>query len=425
MINKKSIDAITLAKFSNEFIMPLYDSYCFSNIPQAIKNILLHENKPSLPNDVFGDLLQSNNNVLLFLIDGFGWNFFEKYKDTSPFLQRLIRKGIVSKLTAQYPTTTANQITTIHTGLKVGQHGNYEWFHYDPELDAIIAPLLFSFAGKKIRNTLTHTGIDSTKIYPQTTLYSQLIKSKIKSFVYLDKEFAFSPYSKSVIRGAEVISYTTIPEALTNLIRKIKCNKSGTYYFFYFNKIDTIAHKYGPDSPQCDAEITMLLDTLENVFYRNIKGAAKKTILLMTSDHGQVKVVPEETVYLNLQYPEIKNWIQVNKKGELLAPAGTCRDMFLHIREQYLDRAQKFLQNKLNNKTEIYKVKDLIAYGFFGTEKPSKFFLDRVGNLVVLCKGNHTVWWYEKDRFEQIYKGHHGSLTRQEMEIPFACFTLD
>jgi hypothetical protein len=62
---------------------------------------------------------------------------------------------------------------------------------------------------------------------------------------------------------------------------------------------------------------------------------------------------------------------------------------------------------------------DLIDAGFFGRQPPSHAFLERVGNLVILPYRGETVWWYEKDRFEQRFYGHHGGLTPQEMEIPF------
>lgn len=424
MINQNSLKQVEQARFSKDFIRPLYDSYCFSNIPQTIRNILLHENKKALPDDVFADLPRTYDKVILFLIDGFGWNFIQKHKNSSPFLQRIINEGVMSKITAQFPPTTANQITTIHTGLTVGEHGHYEWLHYEPELDNIIAPLLFSFAGQKIRDTLTPTGIDPKKLYPKSTFYTDLEKEGIKTTIFQDAEFAFSSYNNSVTHGATVIPYTTLPEAMTQLVKKIKNDKTKSYYFFYFGSIDAMAHKFGPDSPQCQAEIKMFLNNME-VFYKNLYGKTEKTLFLMTADHGHMKIYPKKTVYLNLQFPEIKKWISTNMKGELLVPAGSCRDMFLHIKEKHLNEAQKYLQAKFGNKAEVYKVKDLIDQGFFRLKKPKKTFLDRVGNLVILCRKNNSVWWYEKDRFEQSYKSHHGSMTKQEMEIPFACLTFD
>lgn len=425
MINQKSLKAVEQAKFSKEFIRPLYDSYCFSNIPQTIKNILLQENKKALPTDVLAGLPATYDKVILFLIDGFGWRFIEEYKKTSLFLQRVIKEGSLSKLTAQYPSTTVNQVTTIHTGLTVGQHGHYELFHYEPELDAIIAPLVFSFAGKKVRNMLTATGIDPKKIYQRSTFYKELKEKNVESIMFQDAEFAFSPYTDSVTLGATIVPYITLPEALRKLVERIKKDKNKSYYFFYFDKIDVMAHRYGPDSHQCKAEITQFLSTMENIFYKDLYGNTSKTLFLMTADHGHMEIDPNETIYLNNEFPEIINWIKSSKNGELLVPAGTCRDMFLHIKENSLDEAQIYLQNKLGEKVEVYKVKDLIQQKFFGLEKPSKSFLDRVGNLVILCRGSSSVWWYQKGRFEQNYKGHHGSMTRQEMEIPFGCLSFD
>jgi len=57
----------------------------------------------------------------------------------------------------------------------------------------------------------------------------------------------------------------------------------------------------------------------------------------------------------------------------------------------------------------------LIADGYFGARVSSRF-RERVGNLVILPYRYESVWWYEKDKFEQRFYGHHGGLTSQEME---------
>jgi hypothetical protein len=63
------------------------------------------------------------------------------------------------------------------------------------------------------------------------------------------------------------------------------------------------------------------------------------------------------------------------------------------------------------------KTETLIHAGYFG-EKISTHFRERVANLVVLSYRYQAVWWFEKEKYEMKYFGHHGGLTPQEMEIP-------
>lgn len=420
MLNDKSLRKVNESTFSDFFIKPLYESYCFSNIPQTIKNILLHQTKKALPEDVLPNTTRQYDKVVVFLIDGFGWRFFEKYKNSYPFLQHLLDKGVVSKLTTQFPSTTPAEITTINTGLPVGQHGVYEWFHYLPELDAIIAPLLFSFAGKRIRDTLISTGIDPKKIFPNETIYKELKENNIPSFVFLSNEFANSPYSTTVMQGSQIVPFNKLSEGIANLAKQMVTDKGKAYYYFYFGDIDSMAHKYGSESSQFEEVVDNFLSAMQNIFLKNTENKLDKTLLILTADHGQTAINPATTIYINKQFPEIIPWMQTNKKGELLVPVGACRDMFLHIKDECLEKAYIFLKEKLQGKAEVYTVKNLIDRGFFGPN-PSEPFLKRVGNLVILSRKNESVWWYEKDKFEITYFGHHGGLTRDEAEIPFMC----
>jgi len=45
-----------------------------------------------------------------------------------------------------------------------------------------------------------------------------------------------------------------------------------------------------------------------------------------------------------------------------------------------------------------------------------------VGNLVILPRGDETVWWYEKGKFELKHNGLHGGLSRDEMDIPLILY---
>ena len=244
----------------------------------------------------------------------------------------------------------------------------------------------------------------------------------VKSYIFQHKEYTPSTYSNVAFKGAyQIYGYKTLSEAIINLFQIAFHEKEKSYYFLYFDKIDTISHQYGPESPQVEAEIENFLTVMEKLFLKNFFNL-KKIMLLLTADHGQVEVNPKTTIYLNLKFPKIKKWIKRNKKGRLLVPAGSCRDMFLYIKQESLPEAKKFLEEKLKEKAEVYLVSDLINQGFFG-EKISKEFLSRVGNLVILPYKGESVWWYQKNRFEQKFYGHHGGLSKEEMEIPLFLIT--
>lgn len=426
MINSKSVEFIDKSGSNENFIKPQYDTYCFSNIPSLIKNVLTGDKSPSclFPDDIFGNLPQKYDKVILLLVDGFGWKKFMQLTAKYPFLDLLIKNGEVSKITSQFPSTTSAQVTTLNTGLNVGQSGVYEWNYYEPELDAVITPLLYSYAGSKERNTLDASGIIAEEIFPYTTFYSELQTKNISSFQFINNEISKSPYNISLSRGSTVIPCGTFPETLTNLTDHILANRQKSYYYIYFGNYDSIAHTYGPDSQQANAEADIFLYSMQKLFMDKLNGRLKNALFIMTADHGQTPIEPSNTVYLNLKFPEIIPWIKQNTKGEYIVGAGSCRDMFLHIKEENLDEAQKFLSEKLSSIAAVYKTADLINQGFFGTSKPSELFMNRVGNLVIICKQKETVWWYEKDKFEIKYRGHHGGLSADEMEIPLALYAF-
>src|SRR5437588_298596 len=126
MLNSASLNAINNAKFSQRFVKPLYDSYCFANLPQTIEFLL--------------------------------------------------------------------------TGKR--QSGVYEWNYYEPLVDQVITPLLFSYAGDKERDTLKRSAIPSTSFYPQQTFYRKLQSQGVRSYIFQSHIYTPSTYSDIVYRGA-------------------------------------------------------------------------------------------------------------------------------------------------------------------------------------------------------------------------------
>lgn len=390
------------------FVKPRYDSGGFASLPASIQSVF-SGGKP------FPAHLGDYDNLILCFIDGFGWRHFEKF-GSHPFLDRFTRNGSAVKLTSQFPSTTSGHTTCIHTGLTVGQSGMFEWNYYEPLLDAMIVPLLFSFSGTSERDQLKKTGIDPKRLYPTETLYQRLKMQDVTSTIFQHREYTPSTYSNIMFNGATPRGFKSLPETAVNLSLALNEARGKNYFFLYYDRIDSVSHDYGPDSIQVEAEVEMFMHVMEEQFTKKAKPKGK-TLFLLTADHGQSEIDPATTIYINRAFPGSEKYIKTNKKGELLVPGGSCRDLFLYIKDEMLAEAQQLLAKGLQGKADVVKTDDLIAQGYFGPEI-SDSFRGRVGSLVILAYRYESVWWYEKDKFEQKYYGHHGGLTPQEMEIP-------
>lgn len=421
MLNTASIAAIENATWRGPFIKPQYESYCFSNLPALVQHALTGEGEMHIPADVLSALPHRHEAVVLFFIDGFGWRFIEPRLNRYPFLQHVLKEGVVSKLTSMFPSTTSAHTTTIHTGLPPAQSGVYEWHQYSEHLDRIITPLMFAYPRDKYRDTLLNEGLKVSDVFPARTIYQHLARAGVKSHVFITRDLAKSAPTRALSEGASILSFKTFPEVLVNLAQQLRRRTHPTYYFVYFANIDTVCHDYGPNSPQVDAEIDAFLMMLERI----LLPAARDTnvLLLITADHGQVEVDPKTTLYLNHLVPGFKRFLAVNRLGEMLVPAGSPRDFFLHIKPELLDEAQHAIERVVSGKALVVKTQELIDAGFFGPQ-PFDIFRKRVGNLVVLPVKGESTFFYERDVFENRFYGHHGGLTREEMEIPLLACVL-
>lgn len=413
MINTRSIQACDAARFGR-FKKPLYDSYNFSKIPNTVRALLGCPHDAPLPEDTFRK--GSYDFVLLFLIDSFGWHYFQRFSDKYPFLKRFLDEGIVSKLTSQFPSTTTNHMTCMHTGLSVGQSGLYEWFCYDPTLDEVICPFHFSYAKDKQCNTLSQAGVNPNELFPFQTTYQRLEEEGIRSVSFQEKSISRSPYSKAMYQGAEAIGYNSLSEGLAKLLRQIRGQKQKSYYLFYYGKIDGTGHDHGPYSQQVEKEIDKCLCHLEK-FWQELATHTKNGCIIVTADHGMAPIIPEKTYYINQNLPHFNHFIKKNKNGTLLVPCGSSRDMFLHIKEEHLKEAHAELQEALVGIADVHTRDELIQNGLFGPV--SDRFLARAGNLVALPYEEQSVWWYEEGRYSNTYHGHHGGLTPLELETIF------
>jgi predicted AlkP superfamily pyrophosphatase or phosphodiesterase len=413
MINQRSIEAIQASRFSPDFLKPLYSTYSFAQIPQTILS-LFGIGTSGLPKDCIIDGVYDR--VVFILIDGFGWKFLEQYGEKYPFLKHFLQKGVASKLTSQFPSTTAAHITTFCTGQPVGEHGIYEWFLYEPTVNRVVAPLLYAFAGDKELGTL-ESSLKPADFLPQNQFFETLKQNNISSKVFQARSITDSIYSQRMFQGADRIGYKNFKEGLSLLKDHMK---SPGFFYIYCGDFDAQAHRHGLESPQLQKALDHYFYELET-FLR--ASSLKSTALIVAADHGMIDIHPKTTYYINEKIPTLEKRLKKGANGHVLSPAGSCRDFFLHIEPQYLKETKEELEDSLKEIALVRSAQDLIDEGFFGPAGISEKCRARMADLVLLTKGSNSIWWHEKGRFEQKLYAMHGGLTPDELETTFLFYT--
>jgi predicted AlkP superfamily pyrophosphatase or phosphodiesterase len=415
MINTNSIEQVNKNRI-NGLTIPLYDNYCFSNIFGTVKDLFnLHSDK-RLPVDVTQNSNANPNKVVFFLIDAFGWCFYDKYKERSKFLCELEKSGVVSKLTSQFPSTTTAHVTTAFSGEPVYEHGLYEWFYYEPKADDIITAFLFKEARNKHYQNLKSRNIKPGDFIPQRSFFKELSDHGIKCTVYQPGEINNGAYTEFTCRYADLKGYDALEGLFKALSEDLVKNEDKEYFYVYIHDIDSTAHDKGNQSEEFKTVMDNLLRNLDK-FYEVGKDRFKSTAVIISADHGQVDTDLENPHYINKLIPDIEKYLKKNKNNDVMSPAGYCRDLFLHVEEKYLLELKTMLEKELHEIADVYIFEELKDKGLFGA--PGERLLERVGNLVILPKENNTVWWYEKGTFEVTFLGMHGGASKEEMEIPF------
>ncbi|MDX6573289.1 MAG: hypothetical protein QOC86_2445 [Gaiellales bacterium] len=413
MINQRSLAAVGAARLPGGRVRPLYDSYGFARIPGTLLRLFGERGAEALPADVLPELESAPPRVVAVLVDALGWIFVERFAERAPLLARLREQGVVSKLTTQFPSTTTAHVTTLHTGQPVGEHGSYEWFVYEPSLDRIICPLTAAFAGEG-HGGLVAAGADLRSIYPQADgLAVRLARLGVETHLVQPAETVETPFTRLVCAGGTVHGVPG-PRAGAALAGRLARAAAPSLTVLYLDDFDSLAHELGPDDARSEATALELLEAVERELVDALAGVPGALVLLF-ADHGQVATDPEHCVYVNERCPQLVPLLRRGADGRPLAPAGSARDLFLHVREGALDDAVGLLEQLFGDDAWVVRTAQLGDDGIFGPRISARF-RERVGEIAVLPRAGVEAWWREPGLFEQDKRGHHGGLEPAEAE---------
>lgn len=333
--------------------------------------------------------VRAGDRVLVVLLDAFGWAFAQRHAD-HPLLRRLDARR---PMPSQFPSTTTAHVTTMHTGLPVGEHGLYEWNVLEPELGRIVTPLRCTYAGEAEGDLLVRDGFDVRRLLPEgPSFYERL---GVPSAVFQPSRFSPSTFDGVAARGTDLRPFEDLEGAVAGAVSFLASVPSG-YAYVYWDWIDATGHLHGPSSPEFRAATEAALDAVD----AGLRDA-RDVLVLLTADHGQVDVDPDDTIWLDELHPPLA--------GGRLRPAGSGRDVFLHVDEAEVEP----VLGALRPHVEAVRVTDLLARGAFGAS-PGPRLRERLGSVCVLPPPGRMAWLRSALDPGCFFRGHHGGLAPEE-----------
>jgi predicted AlkP superfamily pyrophosphatase or phosphodiesterase len=395
-------------------LKPLYADYAFGSIPDTIEFLLTGSRRgPLLAPDCFGGAYPRPRKVVLFLVDSFGWQFWQQYYRRFRTTSRVVENGTLTPISALFPSTTAASVSTLNFGVLPSQHAVYEWNIYVPAYGEVIKSLAFSGLGQRVPDSCLQKGYDpGAMIAVRETLHQRLTRKGVRAIQFSHHSYAGSAYNRLASAGAEIVPHRTLSEGLVQLKEALTEIDGKALLGFYWASIDSIAHIHGPGTAYHDAEIASFWSTFDAIF-REV--SSPDTLYLFTADHGHVYCDARETLYLNERLPQLEDWLAVSPTGNRIYPNGSPRDIFLHVRPERKEQALRLLTKSLDGVALVMPLDAALEAGLFGPQPVGEELRRRLGDILVLPRLGHFVWWREPGVMANTFNGHHGGLTPNEV----------
>lgn len=402
------------------FLYPNYEGGSILNIPPSICRLLGIPDfgiAPLSP-EILTPLGTGYKRVLLILMDALALHRLQRWmaEGDAPLWSQLEQNGLLAPLTSITPSTTSAALTSLWTGRSAAVHGIVGYEMWLKEYGIVANTILQSpMSFRDDAGSLERAGFSPENFMPLPTLGPHLAARGVKTFAFQHQAIMNSGLSRMFFKDVEEHGFLSATDLWINLRQLLEAHPGERMYtWVYWPGVDTFSHRHGPDNEYPMAEFIGFSDAMERLFLKELSPEARKdTLLILAADHGQI------TTRLDPYY-ELRNHPQLLRRLHIM-PTGENRLAFFYIRPGQTEAVREYLERTWPNQFILVDPAYAIQAGLFGPGEPHPALQDRVGDLIVLAKGDAYLWWANKDNH---LVGRHGGLHPQEMLVPFLASRL-
>jgi hypothetical protein len=377
-----------------------------------------------LADEMLGGAAASARNVILILIDGWGWR--KAFDDSLPFVSRISKNAgtLIRQMDSAFPTTTAAMLPSLYLGESPTVHGYVEWRHYEESLGAMINVLpwrLDSDHGQ--RESLARRGVDPTTILKRGTFFRELKDKGVAGHLVQPHELQDSTFNSFIVpkEDATTVYYNNLRKGLDQVTAALAGPGERKLILLYAMKYDHICHLLGPESAGAKEALVQTLNEIDD-WYLGVAGQHPGTLLTLTADHGQIHVPLTQWINLPEKAPLLGKYLRKDAAGGVVPMAGSARDRFAYLTPGTEAEAREVVARQLDGLADVMLVREMVERGYYGGATPGERFWRRMGDLCILPHAGCITGW---DGAVGKDLGHHGGLSADEVQIPWVMTGLD
>ena len=212
--------------------------------------------------------------MVVALVDGLGRSLLKRFGGHAPTLRSAMADG-GRVLEVAVPTTTAASLTSLGTGLDVGEHGVAGYDVLDPDRDVVINQL-----GGWDEAT------DPVGWQPKPTVFERAAAAGVDAVTVSLPAFERSALTRAGLRGGRFVAGRTLIARAQAAERVMKDARVPTLVYFYVNELDKAGHRDGVGSERW----LHALEEIDAAVRRLVDRVPAGTVVLATGDHGMVDV---------------------------------------------------------------------------------------------------------------------------------------
>jgi len=345
--------------------------------------------------------LAQSRGILLLVVDGLGAGWLARHSPDGALSRHLL-----GPITSVFPPTTATAIATFLTGDAPQQHGLTGWHTYLRELGCVMRVLPGDprYGGVSYRKA----GIDPARLFGLRPIAERIAA---RTLIISPAQIAHSDFNLSLLGGAELRTFETLRQMFRQALRAVRRGRGSKFIYLYWPRLDAIGHEQGVESAAAAAHLAEIEQALEG-FIADLSGTG--TLVLVTADHGQIDTTPADCIDLD-DHPRLGGYLALPLCGE-------PRAAFCYLRPAGVDEFVAYCQEALGEAVDLWPSAELIGRGLFGLGRPHPRLADRIGDYVLMPRGNRIVrdWLPFEERHRHV--GVHGGLSRAELEVPLCLF---